>query len=98
VRWRSGIFALDLDAAQEPIKMDAFNAVVDREMSAQTVAFNERLHAPNIKNVVAYDEFGDRSAENIADFLRFLPGSRHRRSSPDRAVGHAARFSLQQNR
>jgi outer membrane receptor protein involved in Fe transport len=34
---------------------------------------NERF-APNIKNVVAIDEYGDRGDENIGEFLRFLPG------------------------
>lgn len=67
-------FDLKLAAEGEPVQLDAFTVVVDREMSAQAVALNERLNAPNIKNVVAYEEYGDRSAENIGDFLRFLPG------------------------
>lgn len=68
-------FQLQLDdVSQTAVKLDAFTVVADREMSAQAVALNERRHAANIKNVVAYDEYGDRSAENIGDFLRFLPG------------------------
>ncbi|MSU51746.1 MAG: hypothetical protein EXS37_22095 [Opitutus sp.] len=58
----------------ETIKLDAFTVVEDREMSAQAVAMNERRHAPNLKNVVAIDEFGDRGNENIGEFLLFLPG------------------------
>jgi iron complex outermembrane receptor protein len=65
---------LSLRAENEPVKLSDFTVVADREMSAQAIALNERRLAPNIKNVVAYDEFGDRSAENIGDFLRFLPG------------------------
>jgi TonB-dependent receptor len=57
-----------------PVKLDAFSVVVDREMSAQAISMNEQRHAPNIKNVVAIDEFGDRGSENIGEFLLFLPG------------------------
>ncbi|MBM3852511.1 MAG: hypothetical protein FJ399_05085, partial [Verrucomicrobia bacterium] len=37
-------------------------------------SMNEQRTAPNIKNVVAIDEFGDRGNENIGEFLLFLPG------------------------
>ena len=65
---------LSLRSGDGPVKLSALTVVADREMSAQAISLNERRLAPNIKNVVAYDEFGDRSAENIGDFLRFLPG------------------------
>ena len=58
----------------ETLKLDAFNVTADREMSAQALAMNEQRHAPNIKQVVAFDEFGDRGDENVGEFLRFLPG------------------------
>lgn len=61
-------------AAGETVKLDAFTVVVDREMSAQAISMNEQRHAPNLKNVVAIDEFGDRGNENIGEFLLFLPG------------------------
>ncbi len=67
-------FDLALLQPDEPVKLSTFTVLADREMSAQAISLNERRLAPNIKNVVAYDEFGDRSAENIGDFLRFLPG------------------------
>ena len=38
-------------------------------MSAQALAMNEQRHAPNLKNVVAIDEYGDRGDENIGEFL-----------------------------
>jgi iron complex outermembrane recepter protein len=60
--------------AGETVKMAEFTVVVDREMSAQAVAMNEQRHAPNLKSVVAIDEYGDRGDENIGEFLRFLPG------------------------
>jgi len=58
----------------EVVQLGAFNVVADREMSAQAVALNEQRHAPNIKNVVSIDEYGDRGGENIGEFLRFMPG------------------------
>lgn len=61
-------------AAGETVKLDAFTVVEDRQMSAQAVSMNEQRTAPNIKNVVAIDEFGDRGTENIGEFLLFLPG------------------------
>jgi iron complex outermembrane recepter protein len=61
-------------AAGETVKLDAFTVVADREMSAQAISMNEQRAAPNIKNVVAIDEFGDRGNENIGEFLLFLPG------------------------
>ena len=67
-------FELRPRAGEQPVRLGEFTVVADREMSAQAVSLNERRLAPNLINVVAYDEYGDRSAENIGDFLRFLPG------------------------
>jgi iron complex outermembrane receptor protein len=61
-------------AAGDTIKLGEFTVVADREMSAQAVAMNEQRAAPNLKSVVAIDEYGDRGDENIGEFLRFLPG------------------------
>lgn len=60
--------------AGETVKLGAFTVVEDREMSAQAISMNEQRTAPNLKNVVAIDEFGDRGNENIGEFLLFLPG------------------------
>lgn len=74
-------FELRLDRGSQPsraadniVELDVFRVVVDREMSAQAIAMNEQRLSPNIKNVVAIDEFGDRGNENIGEFLLFLPG------------------------
>jgi iron complex outermembrane receptor protein len=61
-------------ATGDTVKLTEFTVVADREMSAQAIAMNEQRYAPNIKNVVAIDEYGDRGDENIGEFLRFLPG------------------------
>jgi TonB-dependent receptor len=58
----------------EVVTLEAFAVVAEREMSAQALAMNERRYARNTKNVVAFDEYGDRSTENIGDFMRFLSG------------------------
>ena len=61
-------------ASGETVTLDAFTVVADREMSAQAVAQNERKSAANIRQIVAFDEFGDRGAEDIGELMRFLPG------------------------
>jgi iron complex outermembrane recepter protein len=58
----------------EPVKLEAFEVVAEGIKSAQELAMNEQRNAPNIKNVVAIDEYGERGQENIGEFLHFLPG------------------------
>lgn len=53
--------------------LDAFS-VEERRLSAQAVALNEQRFAPNIKNVIAADEFGDIGEGNIAEIVKFIPG------------------------
>lgn len=64
--------ATDRDGAL--VRMDKVTIVEDREMSAQTIALNEQRAAPNIKNVVAFDEYPNPGDPNIAEFLKFIPG------------------------
>ncbi len=56
------------------IVLEKFQVVAEQTMSGQAVAMNEQRHAANIKNVVSFDELGDRGQENIGDYVRFLPG------------------------
>jgi hypothetical protein len=56
------------------VKLTTYSVVADREMSAQAIAQNERKSAANIRQIVAFDEFGDRNAEGIGELMRFLPG------------------------
>jgi TonB-dependent receptor len=70
-------FELRLVASERPgdlVRLKSFTVVADREMSAQALAMNEQRVSPNLKQVVAIDEFGDRGNENIGDFLVLLPG------------------------
>ena len=57
-----------------PITLAAVTVIEDREMNAQTIALNEQRIAPNIKNVVAFDEYPNNGDPNIAEFLKFIPG------------------------
>ncbi len=56
------------------VKLDEFVVATSREMSGAALAINEQRFAPNMKNVVATDEFGDIAEGNVAEFLKFLPG------------------------
>ena len=58
---------------EEVLKLDAFT-VAERELSAQSAALQEQRTAPNIKNVVAFEEFGDLGDGNPGEFLKFVPG------------------------
>ncbi|MBM3852435.1 MAG: hypothetical protein FJ399_04685 [Verrucomicrobia bacterium] len=55
------------------VKLDVFT-VAERELSAQAAALQEQRIAPNIKNVVAFEEFGDLGDGNPGEFLKFVPG------------------------
>ena len=61
-------------AEGQTIVLEQFQVVAEQTMSGQAVAMNEQRHAANIKNVVSFDELGDRGQENIGDYVRFLPG------------------------
>ncbi len=55
------------------VKLAVFT-VEERELSAQGAALNEQRSAPNIKNVVSMEEFGDLGITNPGHFLTYVPG------------------------
>jgi TonB-dependent receptor len=57
----------------QPVKLDVFT-VAERELTAQSAALQEQRIAPNIKNVVAFEEFGELGDGNTGDFMKFVPG------------------------
>lgn len=61
-------------AEGQAVMLEKFEVVAEQTMSGQAVAMNEQRHAANIRNVVSFDELGDRGQENIGDYVRFLPG------------------------
>ncbi|MEY4688461.1 MAG: hypothetical protein RIR76_2484 [Verrucomicrobiota bacterium] len=55
------------------VVLDVFT-VKEREMNGQAIALQERRTAPNLKNVISLDEFGDMGEGNVGEFLKFVPG------------------------
>ena len=56
------------------VKLDPFTVASARETDADAIAINEQRFAPNIKNVVATDTYGDVMGGNVGEFLKLLPG------------------------
>lgn len=59
---------------QGVVEMEQFVVLNRREEDAQALALNQQRQSPNIKNVVAFDEYPKGSDENLADFIQFIPG------------------------
>lgn len=64
----------ELVRAGETVVMSELTVIASREMNAQTLALNEQRNAPNIKNVVALDEYNYNGQGNVGDLLKFVPG------------------------
>lgn len=57
------------------VNLDPFIVASSKETDGAAIAINEQRFAPNIKNVVSTDTFGDVvGGNNLADFLKFIPG------------------------
>lgn len=73
-------FELDRTSGQtsteegKTLVLEKFEVLSDREESAQQRAMNQQRQSPNIKNVVAYDEFPTPGDDNIGDYMRYIPG------------------------
>ncbi|MFM9092873.1 MAG: carboxypeptidase regulatory-like domain-containing protein, partial [Verrucomicrobiota bacterium] len=61
-------------AAGGVVKLDAFVLSSSKLNEGEALATNEQRFAPNIKNVVATDAFGDVAEGNVAEFMKVLPG------------------------
>lgn len=61
-------------ATDGAVRLDAFTVSAERDTNATSIATNEQRFAPNIKNVVSVDAFGDVNEGNAAEFLKYLPG------------------------
>jgi iron complex outermembrane receptor protein len=60
--------------AADAVKLDPFVVSTERDTDAHSIAINEQRFAPNLKNVVSADAFGDVTDGNVGEFLKFLPG------------------------
>ena len=58
----------------DTLQLDAFVVNAAKETEGTALATNEQRFAANIKNVVSTDAYGDITAGNVAEFMRFLPG------------------------
>ncbi len=65
---------LSSDASGGVVQLEKFSVIEQREMSAQNMAINEQRNATNIKNVVAFDEYGYTTDGNLGEFLKHIPG------------------------
>jgi hypothetical protein len=70
-------------------QLDPFLVATNREMNAADIASQEQRYAPNIKNVVAADAFGDAGEGNLGEFIKFVPGVTVNYSSFDALRHHA---------
>ncbi|HUR56685.1 MAG TPA: carboxypeptidase regulatory-like domain-containing protein, partial [Opitutaceae bacterium] len=64
----------DRPAPGETVKLSEFVVSTSREMDGAAIAINEQRVAPNIKNVVAADEFGTIVDGTPGEAIKFLPG------------------------
>lgn len=75
-----GLANLDVDLSSasmgtsSTVKLDEFVVQSTRETNAAAIAVNEQRVAPNIKSVVAADEFGPQVDQNPGELLKYLPG------------------------
>ena len=56
------------------VKLDPFVVSQDKETDGKAIAINEQRFAPNIKNVLSSDSFGDVLGSNVGESLKFVPG------------------------
>ncbi|MFZ9839869.1 MAG: carboxypeptidase-like regulatory domain-containing protein, partial [Opitutaceae bacterium] len=68
VAGRTAVFDLSLGApGGGTVRLDQFVVGASREMDAAALAINEQRHAPNVRQVVATDEFGHVAEGNVGE-------------------------------
>jgi iron complex outermembrane receptor protein len=72
-----------------PVTLTRYVVAESQQMDGAALAINEQRFAPNLKTVVAADEFGAASEGDVGEFLKFLPGV-----SMDYLAGDARQVSL----
>ena len=61
-------------ASDGTVLMSQFIVQSQRETDAAAIAINEQRFAPNRKDVISTDAFGDINQGNIGEFMKFIPG------------------------
>ncbi|MBI4625670.1 MAG: carboxypeptidase regulatory-like domain-containing protein [Verrucomicrobia bacterium] len=72
-----------------PVTLAQYVVTESQQMEGAAIAINEQRFAPNLKTVVAADEFGAASEGDVGEFLKYLPGV-----SMDYLAGDARQVSL----
>jgi TonB-dependent receptor len=55
-------------------RLSTFVVSESREMDGAAIAINEQRFAPDMRNVITADEFGQTPEGNVGDLLKFVPG------------------------
>ena len=67
--------ARDAKAAEKnTVQLEKFVITAKHESDIEALAVNEQRFAPNIKNVVSTEAFGEVVGGTMGDFLKFIPG------------------------
>ncbi|MSU72732.1 MAG: TonB-dependent receptor [Opitutus sp.] len=61
------------EVSSDILKMQKFQ-VSGKEVIAEEIATHEQRAAPNIKNVISTDAYGDITGGTLGDFLKYMPG------------------------
>lgn len=56
------------------VQLGQFVVASERDTNAQDIAINEQRFAPNLKNVVSTDAYGEINQGNIGEFVKHIPG------------------------
>jgi iron complex outermembrane receptor protein len=56
------------------VQLDQFVVTSQKETNAKEIAINEQRFAPSIEKAVSADQFGQIFQDNIAEFVKFIPG------------------------
>jgi len=67
-------FTLTGGKSDQVVKLQEFVVHGQSQETAQNIAINEQRFAPNIKNVIATDAFGDIAANGVGEILKYVPG------------------------
>jgi iron complex outermembrane receptor protein len=57
-----------------PVQLSRFVVATTREIDGSAIAINEKRFAPDIRNVIAADEFGPMADGNVGELLKNVPG------------------------
>ena len=71
------------------VRLDPFVISSSKETNGQAIATQEQRFAPNVKNVVAVETFGDVTEGNMGEFMKLLPGI-----SAERNAGEISAISV----